>query len=93
MSVTRVNLLLEFMKICSQGLVRPYDPVIMAIKIADAKRNNPGLDFTSIETCCPNSPEVRDVGDLKPYILAAAKDIAYELELKVEDRQTSWKNR
>lgn len=77
------------MRICSQGLVRPYDPVINAIKIADAKRNNPDLDF---DMCCPHSTEVRDVGDLKPYILAAAREIAAELELEVHvaDKNKKW---
>lgn len=77
------------MKICSQGLVRPYDPVINAKKIADAKVEYPDLDF---DMCCPHSTEVRDVGDLKPYIMAAAREIAAELELGVivADKNRKW---
>ena len=83
------------MRVCSIGLVRPYDPVIMAQKVADAKRSYPHLDLSQIEGCCPHSTEIRDVGDLKPYILAAAKEVAMELEMNMSDfeEKRTWKNR
>jgi len=86
-----VALLIQFLDVCSKGLVRPWDPGPILDKLD--KLSKKGHDISHLQMCCPTSTEVRDVIDLKPYILGAAERISEMLDVPYiefggEDRQS-----
>lgn len=79
------------MDVCSRGLVKPYDPVTYFNKLKELAGDN--ADVQSLMQCCPPSTEVRDVKDLKKYILAAAERISDILDLRPLESYDSRSNR
>lgn len=68
------SLVLQFMNICSQGLIRPYDPTPIIEKLGELRLK--GYDTSQFEMCCPPVGDIRDVKDLKPYIMGCAERLS-----------------
>lgn len=80
----QAQLLIQFMDVCSRGLVRPYDPEIYHAKLMKIK--NAGGDIGYLQQCCPPGVEVRDVLDLKDHILASAERVAEIFDIFNQER-------
>lgn len=68
----KASLILQFLNIAKEGLVKPYDPLPVVNKLVSSRKE--GLD--DLMNCCPPSAVVRDAKDLKPYIMAALDDLS-----------------
>lgn len=78
-----VNILIELVRVLQSGMVKPYDPAQIAYKIERLKKD--GLSHGSLNECCPESTEVRDTKDFKPYIFAALDKISEYMDLDVKN--------
>lgn len=78
----KLKILLELIKICNEGSVKPYDSATVVQNLSRIR----GVDGSIIEKimeCCPPAAEVRDAKDFIPYRNAALKKVAEILHLDV----------
>lgn len=79
----RAQLLLEFIKICANGAIRPYDHSYYLRKIRNSPLNREEKE--SLSQCCPPDAEIRDALEFKPYMTAALEKLAGILELDMSN--------
>jgi len=75
----QVDLLIRFLDVASKGLVKPYDPTYILLKLTELKKQ--GIDVSGVEHCCPAGTEVRDVLDMREYIFLASERICKLMKL------------
>lgn len=81
-NLEELQVLLEFIKICNHGSVKPYDSATVMQNLMRSR----GIEVESIKKvmeCCPPSAEVRDAKDFIPYRNAALKRVAELLNLEI----------
>lgn len=76
----QARLLVEFIAVCKDGLVKPYDPSPILSKLNKLEKR--GIDVSGMKGCCPPTSEIRDAKDLKPIILGAAERFAEIMGIK-----------
>lgn len=74
--------LIDFIGVMKDGLPKPYDPAPFVNKV---KRLARGGELDALLTCCPPTGHIRDAKDLKPFIIAAARKVALNLKLEVDE--------
>lgn len=77
----KANLLVSFLAVTKDGLVKPYDPTPVIRKLDSLQKN--GVDIGQTKDCCYPAAEIRDAKDFKPFIMAAVKEFARLTELEV----------
>ena len=70
----KAQFLLEFIKVCSNGSIRPYDHSYFLRKLQNSGLHKNEID--SLSQCCPPDSEIRDALEFKPYMLAALDKLA-----------------
>src|SRR5687767_1466697 len=83
--VTRASLLIQFLQVTKDGLVKPFDPTPV-IKKLDALQRDSILsleDATALKKCCPPVAQIQDAKDFKPYINAVLEQFADVMDLDV----------
>ena len=81
---SRAQLLIQFLSVAKDGLVRPYDQGPVLKKLEQFEKE--GFDVSDLRKCCPPAGVVQDAKDFKPYILAALDQFAELLDLDVDGR-------
>lgn len=77
----RADLLLRFIDIGKEGMVKPND-VTQAVRKLDELKNK-GIDIGQAIDCCTSSNVVRDAIDFKPYVMAATRELFKILKVNV----------
>ena len=71
----KAKVLLEFLTIARQGMVKPFDPSQVLRKLTALQRDTK-VDIGDLMNCCPQSAQVFDAIDFKPYMLAACEEFS-----------------
>ena len=77
----KAQLLLDFINIAKEGIVKPND-VSQAVRKLDQLKKS-GIEIGGAIDCCTSSNIVRDGLEFKPYIKAATEEFFKILEIKV----------
>lgn len=77
--IERLNILLRFLEITREGMVRPHDPTAIIDKLEKQGLEIPPADRLGDSTI------TRDAKYYKPYVKAALNKISEILELDVRD--------
>src|SRR5688500_15128543 len=80
----RARLLLEFLQVTKDGLVKPFDPTPVIRKLRDLERQQ-GVNIKPLMDCCPPVAEIHDVKDFKPYIMGAVRQFAQIMDIEPVD--------
>lgn len=80
--VTHVRLLLELIKICNEGAIKPFDSAQVIKNLSRVNNVSKGV-VEEVMKCCAPSAEVRDAKDFIAYREAALIKVSELLDLEV----------
>ena len=88
----KAEILLRFIDIARQGMVKPFDPTPILSKIESFEKkvnrdfdgdSSGRLNLSQLKNCCSDTAVITDAKEFKPYIYAALEEFSRLMNLKV----------